>query len=77
MAEDGYRLAAQSEAADNGAIASVVLAHQVRKKSPSLPDKLEQAATRVIVFREGTQMLSETLDSLCQERNLDLRRACV
>src|SRR5687767_9403819 len=70
-------LAAQSQAADDGAIASVVLAHQVRKKPPSLADELEQATTRVIVLGEGTQMLGQSLDALRQERYLDLRRACV
>ena len=40
---------------------SVVLAHQVRKQSPSLSDELEQAAARVIVLGEGTQMLSQAL----------------
>jgi len=71
--EDGYCLAAQSEAADYGAIAGIVLAHQIRKQSPSLSDKLEQATTRVIVLGEGTQMLRETLDAFGKERNLNLR----
>src|SRR5512141_2333704 len=73
MSEDGSCLAAQSEAADDGAIAGVVLAHQVRKQPPSLPDELEQTATRVIVLGKGTQMLGQALDPFRQERDLDLR----
>ena len=59
MRRIGYRgrvrraLAAQSEPSDDGAIAGVVLAHQIRKKATSLADELEQAATRVVVLREA------------------------
>src|SRR5687768_9635084 len=70
-------LAAQAEAADYGAVTRVVLAHQVRQQPPALADELEQATARVIVFREGAQMFRQSLDSLRQERNLDLRRTCV
>jgi len=50
-------LAAQSEPCDDGAIASVVLLDQVRKKASSLSDELEEAAAGLVVLREGSQVL--------------------
>ena len=50
------RLAAQSEPCDDGAIASVVLLDQVRKKAASLSDELEEAAAGMVVLREGSQV---------------------
>jgi hypothetical protein len=46
-------LAAQSEPCDDGAIASVVLLDQIRKKASSLSDELEEAAAGLIVFRKA------------------------
>jgi hypothetical protein len=50
-------LAAQSEPCDDGAIASVVLLDQVRKKAATLSDELEEAAAGLVILREGSQVL--------------------
>jgi hypothetical protein len=55
-------LAAQSEPCDDGAIASVVLLDQIRKKAASLSDELEEAAAGLIVLRKASQVLRQLLD---------------
>src|SRR5919112_5621690 len=66
-------LAAESEPCDDGAVARVVLLHQVGEKTAALADELEEAASRVIVLRKATEMIRERLDPLGEERDLDLR----
>jgi len=68
-------LATQPEPADYGPIAGWILAHKVRKKTPSRSDELEQTAARMIVLGEGPQMLSQSLDALRKQSDLDLRRS--
>ena len=65
-------LAAQFEPCDDGAIASVVLLDEIRKKAASLSDELEEAAAGLIVFRKACQMLVELLDPCGQESDLHL-----
>src|SRR5258706_4841364 len=67
-------LAAESEPSDDDSIARVVLLQQVCEKATALADELEEAASRMIVLREGAEMLREALDPLRQERDLNLRR---
>src|SRR5829696_4102854 len=67
-------LAAESERADDGPIASGVLLHEIREKSSALTHELEEAAARVVVLREAAEVLGEIADPLRQERDLDLRR---
>ena len=50
------RLAAESEPSDDGAVARVVLLHQVREKAAALADELEEAAARMIVLGEALEM---------------------
>ena len=68
-------LAAQSEPCDDGAIASVVLLDQIRKKASSLSDELEEAAAGLVVLRKASQVLRELLDPFGQEGDLHLRGA--
>jgi len=75
--DEAVALAAQSEPCDDGAIASVVLLDQIRKKAASLSDELEEAAAGLIIFREASQVLRKLLDPFGQERNLHLRGARV
>src|SRR3990170_8893119 len=65
-------LAAQPEAADDGAVPVHVIADEVREQPSALPDELEQPAARVIVLREAAQMLRQRLDPLGEKRNLHL-----
>ena len=67
-------LAAESEPSDDGAVACAVLLQQVREKATALADELEEAASRVIVLREASEVVGQGLDPLRQERDLDLRR---
>jgi len=59
--DEAVALAAQSEPCDDGAIASVVLLDQIRKKAASLSDELEEAAAGLIIFREASQVLVSSL----------------
>ena len=70
-------LAAQPEPADDGAVAVVVVAHQVRKQASTLSDELEKSASRVVVLGKATQMLSQSTDTLGQQSDLDFRRSRV
>src|SRR5712691_3751020 len=70
-------LAAEPEPCDDGAVARVVLLDQIRKKATALADELEEAATRMVVLREASEMLGQAFDPLRQERDLDLRRSGV
>ena len=70
-------LAAQPEPADDGAVAVVVVAHQVRKKSATLSDELEKSASRVVVLGKAAQMLGQSPDTLGQQSDLDFGRTCV
>ena len=49
----------------------VILAHQVRKEATSLANELEQAAARVVILWEASQMFGQPRDPLRQERDLD------
>ena len=77
LAPEAVALAAQSEPCDDGAIASVVLLDQIRKKASSLSDELEEAAAGLIVFRKAGQMRIQLLDPCGQERDLNFCRACI
>ena len=52
-----------------------VLAHQICKESATLANKLEQAAARVMILRESTQVFREVGDTLRQQGDLNLRGA--
>src|SRR6476620_9774250 len=67
-------LAAQSEPSDDGPVSRVVLLDQIGKKATTLADELEEAATRMVVLGEATEMVGQAPDPLGQERDLDLRR---
>ena len=70
-------LAAQPEPADDGAVAVVVVAHQVRKQASTLSDELEKSASRVVVLGKAAQMLGQSPDTLGQQSDLDFRRSRV
>src|SRR3989337_2723079 len=69
------RLAAESEPSDDGAVAGVVLLHEVREKATALADELEEAASRMVVLGKPAEMVGQARDPLRQECDLDLRRA--
>src|SRR4029077_1429730 len=74
-APERARLAAEAEPSDDGAVARVVLLHEVSEKATALADELEEAAARMIILREAPEMVRQPLDPLREERDLDLRRA--
>jgi len=69
------RLAAESEPSDDGAVARVVLLHEVSEKATALADELEEAAARMIILREASEMVRQSLDPLREKRDLDFRRS--
>ena len=71
------RLAAESEPSDDGAVARVVLLHEVGEKATALADELEEAAARMVVLGEAPEMPRQILDPLGEERDLDFRLAGV
>src|SRR5438034_8007143 len=71
------RLAAQSELRDEGPIPVVVLADEIGQEPTSLPDELEESATRMMVLGKGPKMPVEVPDALREECDLDLGRSGV
>src|SRR5687768_11860042 len=74
---EAANLAAEPQPSDDGAVARVVLLDQISKKPTALANELEEAAARMIVLGEATEMVGQPLDPPCQERDLDFRRSGV
>ncbi len=70
-------LFADSQPLDNASIAANVFLLQVVQQSAPLANHLQQAATRMMVFAVGLEVLREVGNALAQNRNLHLRRARV
>src|SRR5215218_9000160 len=66
------RLAAQTETLDELAVAVDVHVGEVAEQTTTLTDEEQQATTRVVVVLVLLQVLGEVLDSLREERDLDL-----
>src|ERR1700682_1649203 len=62
---------------DQLAVTGRILGLQIIEQPPPLPDQLEQAAPRVVVFLVRFEMLGEVVDALGQERHLHLGGAGV
>ncbi|GMQ93883.1 MAG: hypothetical protein BMS9Abin12_1363 [Acidimicrobiia bacterium] len=79
MAEAASRfvLATQSQFCNQGSVTLHILFLEVPEQSPSFSDHHEQTSPAVMVFLVDLQMLGEMIDTLSQQRDLDLRRACV
>ncbi len=58
-------------------IALGVLALQVIQQAPALTDQLEEAATRVMIFRVGLEVLGEIADAFAENGDLNFRGAGV
>src|SRR6266536_2138440 len=71
---EGRRLAAESESSNDDPVTRAVLLHQVGKKAAARADELEEAATRMVILGKALEMRVQLLDSLGQERDLDLGR---
>jgi hypothetical protein len=70
-------LSAEAQVGNQLKVAVVLGARQVVQQSSSATDHLQQAAPRVIVVLVAAQVLGQSIDSVCQQRNLDVRRASV
>jgi hypothetical protein len=62
---------------DNSAVAIDVLFGQIVEQIASVPDHFQQAAPAVVILFVYFQMLGQMVDPLGQDRDLNLRRACV
>jgi polyribonucleotide nucleotidyltransferase len=62
----------ESEPSDDGPVARAVLLHEIREKAAALADELEEAAARMVVLREASEVPRQALDPLREERDLDL-----
>src|SRR5256714_15037551 len=67
----------QTESPDDYMLSLRASAVQVGEQPSALSDHAEQPAAACVVVAGGAQMFGEVLDSLGQERDLDLRRAGV
>ena len=70
-------LLSDSKLCNAGTITLDVLAHEVVQKTAALTDHKEKTLTAVVVLLVNLQMLGELADALCENCNLNLRRACV
>lgn len=67
------KLLAQTERFDQSFITVEVCSLEIIKKFTTTRDHLQKAATAVMIFRVGFEVLSEFVDTSCQESNLNLR----
>ena len=70
-------LAAQTQVGDQLEVAIVLSAGQVVEQTASLADHLEQAAARVIVVLVAAQVFCQRIDTVGQQRDLDVCRASI
>src|SRR5262245_12278106 len=69
--------AAQAETVDERLVACRIRLLQIVEQLAALIDHLEQSPAGVMVARVCGEVLGESLDACRQQRDLDLRRACV
>lgn len=70
-------LLAEAQLSDDRTVAVNIVLIQVCQHSPSLPNKLEQPPTRMVVVRIVTQVALNLIDALGKQRNLDLCGAAI
>lgn len=70
-------LATQSQFCNQGPVTLHVLFLEVPKQSPTLSDHHEKTSPAVMILLVDLQMLGEVVDTLSQQRNLNLRRTGV
>lgn len=70
-------LSTQAEALNQRAVTLDVDALEVPEKTTTLPDEKQKAATRVVVVLVSLEVLSEFVDSVRHQSNLDLGRTRV
>jgi len=70
----GTRLLAKPKPGDCRAVSLDVLARQVREQATALSDQLEKSAAGVEVVFVCPQVIGQSVDSLREESNLNLRR---
>ena len=70
-------LFAKAKFLDDCAVPIDVRLLEVSEQIPALTDHFQKAASRVMIFLVGLQVVSQIVNSLSQERDLHLRRARV
>ena len=70
-------LATQSQFCNQGPVTLHVLFLEVPKQSPTLSDHHEKTSPTVMILFVDLQMLGEVIDTLSQQRDLNLRRTGV
>jgi hypothetical protein len=71
------RLLPQSETGDGRPIAIDILIAEVCQEAPPSANQLQESASRVMILPVLSQMVSQTVDPLGQQGNLNLWRASV
>ena len=71
------KLLTQTERGDEVAVTLHILGTQVVKQTAALTDQLEQPTAAVVVLLVNLKVVSEVVDALGEQRDLDLRRASV
>lgn len=70
---DPARLLAETEPPDQIGVPIGILALEVVKEAPTLPDKLQEPAARVVIFGVDLEMFGQVADALTEYRNLHFR----
>jgi hypothetical protein len=72
-----HDLFSYTQTIDDFAVTVGILAIQIIQQSPTLTDHLQQTSPGVIILPVHFEVLSEVIDALRQQSDLNLRRACV
>jgi hypothetical protein len=70
-------LSAQAQPLDQDAIAILIFAAEIGQQPPAATDELKQPSARVVIVRVLLQMFDQLVDTLGQQRNLNLGRTSV
>jgi hypothetical protein len=71
------QLAAEPQFCNQGSVTLHVLFLEVPKQSPTFTDHHEQTTPAVMILFVDLQMLGEVVNTLSQQRNLDLWGSCI
>src|SRR5262245_42055616 len=70
-----FQLFSQAKTVDQVVITIDVTTFQIIKKTAALADQLQQSAARMIILLVSLEMISQFINALGQQRDLNFRRA--
>jgi hypothetical protein len=73
----GERLLAYSQPLNQALVSVKIVILEIIQEPSSLADKLQEAASGMVILNVSLEMLGEVFDTLAEQRNLHLRRAGV